>query len=165
MKHWIHLEFGSKRRSAQLILVRVDRRHDLLVPSKNSNGPIPQVADCTAGRTSKVQALLVSNLRSDGRVVAMSGIGISGTFRMSASAACGLSGYRLAMRAYGLALRALVRLTWLARRANQPLRCPVPPAKIFRWCRRANQGHWFARPFPQRGVGQRHQRGRGCGGR
>ena len=41
---------------------------------------------------------------------------------------------------------------------------PVRFAKIFRWSRRANQEHWFARPFPQRGVGQRHQRGKGCGG-
>ena len=42
---------------------------------------------------------------------------------------------------------------------------PVLSAKILRWRRRANQGHWLSRPFPERGVGQRHQRGKGCGGR
>src|SRR6476660_4341313 len=29
--------------------------------------------------------------------------------------------------------------------------CPDPREKLFRWCRRANQGHLFARPFPKEG--------------
>src|SRR6266567_1035577 len=41
-----------------------------------------------------------------------------------------------------------------------------PLSKIFRLTRRANQRYQLAPSFPgKRGVGDRHERGRGCGGR
>jgi len=43
--------------------------------------------------------------------------------------------------------------------------CPAFPEKIFRLRRRANQSYTFARPARERGVGHRHERWAGCGGR
>jgi hypothetical protein len=43
--------------------------------------------------------------------------------------------------------------------------CPVPFEKIFRLTRRANHFYSFARPARKRGVGHRHERWAGCGGR
>ena len=44
--------------------------------------------------------------------------------------------------------------------------CPAPIQKIFRFLRRANQFYQLAPFFPgKRGVGHRHERGMGCGGR
>jgi len=60
--------------------------------------------------------------------------------------------------------------TWPASLPDLPVRhsadppCPAPVRKIFRWRRRANQGHWFARLL-HRGACARHERGVGCGGR
>jgi len=43
--------------------------------------------------------------------------------------------------------------------------CPVLITKIFRLTRRANHSYRFACPARKRGVGHRHERWAGCGGR
>jgi hypothetical protein len=63
--------------------------------------------------------------------------------------AVALSGVRAARGAPGSP--AVARTGKFCERNQADLPGPVSCAKIFRWRRRANQGHWFARPFPHGG--------------